>query len=86
MHYLAVLSFMILWMRVLILSPQVLVRNCSNPFVASTILTLIRIHTMQLYSISAMFVGATLVLKTLLLVWQPVSLQNTTQVHEMLYQ
>ena len=81
MHYLAVLSFMSLWMRVLILSPQLLVRSCSVPFVANSMLMMIRMQIMHPRSISITSVGATLALAMLLLVWQPMSLQNTTQVH-----
>ena len=81
MHYLAVLSFMSLWMRVLILSPQLLVRSCSVPFVANSMSMMIRMQTMHPSSISVMSVGATLALVMLLLVWQPMSLQNTTWVH-----
>ena len=77
MHYLAVLSFMSLWMRVLILSPQLLVRSCSIPFVANSMSMMIRMQTMHPSSISVMSVGATLALVMLLLVWQPMSLQNT---------
>ena len=78
MHYLAVLSFMSLWMRVLILSPQMLVKSCSVPFVANSILMMIRMQKMCLSSISVTSVGATLALVMLLLVWQHMSLQNTT--------
>ena len=81
MHYLIVLSFMIIWVLVLILSPQVLIRSYSVPFVASSILTIIRMYTMHPSSISVIFLGTTLVLVILLLVWQPVSLQNTIWVH-----
>ena len=62
-HHPKVLSFMVLWMRVLILNPLVLLRSCSAPFVINTISTLIRMHTMHPYSISAASVGAILALK-----------------------
>ena len=62
------LSFMSLWMRVLILSPQLLVRSSSVPFVANSILMMIRIQTMHPISISVISVGATLALVMLLLV------------------
>ena len=42
---------------------------------------MIRMQTMHPSSISVMSVGATLALVMLLLVWQHISLQNTTQVH-----
>ena len=81
MHYLAILSFMSLWMRVMILSPQLLVRSCSVPFVENCMLRIIRMQTMHLSSISATSVGATLALVVLFLVWQHMSLHNTTWVY-----
>ena len=80
-HYLIVLSFMVLWIIVLIISPQVLVGSCSVPFVINCMLKLIRIYTIHLYSISMISLGTTLALIVLFLVWQPVSLQNTAQVY-----
>ena len=85
MHYLTVLSFMSLWMRVLIFSPQLLVSSYSVPFVAKSILMIIKMQTMHLSSINVMLVGATLALVMLLLVWQPMSMQNTTRVHVIPY-
>ena len=70
---------------ILILSPQVLVRRCYISFEAESIPTIIKMHTMHPYSISIIFVGATLALIMLLLVWQPVSLHNITQVHVIPY-
>ena len=81
MQYLAVLSFMSLLMRVLILSPQLLFRSCPIPFVANSMSMMIRILTMHPSSISVTSVGATLALVILLLVWQYMILQNTTLVH-----
>ena len=78
MNYLTVLSFMSLWMRMLILSPQLLVRSCSIPFVAKSMFIMTRIHP---NSIIVTSMGATLALVMLPLVWQPMSLQNTTQVY-----
>ena len=40
-----------------------------------------RMHKMHPYSIFIIFLGFTLALAMLLLVWQPMSLQNTTRVH-----
>ena len=68
MHYLTVLSFKGLWIRVLILSPQLLVRNCSVTFVANSISMMIRMQTIHLSSISVTSVGATLALVMILLV------------------
>ena len=59
MLYLAVLSFMILWMRVLILSSQLLVRSCSVLFMANSMSLMIRMQTMHPNSISVTSVGAT---------------------------
>ena len=81
MHYLTVLSFMSLWMKVLILSPQLLVRNSFVHFVANSMSMMIRMQKMHLKSISVIFMGAALALVVLLLLWQPMSLQNTTRVH-----
>ena len=63
-------------MRVLILSPQLLVRSCAIPFVANSISVMIRMQTMPPNSISIISVGATLALAMILLVFQPVSLKN----------
>ena len=76
MHYLTVLSFMILWIVVLILSPYVLDPSCSIPFVANSILMMLRLQTMLPSSISITSWGATLASEVLLLMWQPVSLQK----------
>ena len=81
MHYLAVLCFMNLWIKVLILSSQLLVGSYSFPFVANSISMMIRMQTMHLSSISVTSVGATLALVVILLVWQYIILQNTTWVH-----
>ena len=78
MHYLTVLSFTSLRMRVLIPSPQLLVRSYSVPFVPNSLLMMITMQKVHLNSISITSVGATLALVVLLLVWQPLSLQNTT--------
>ena len=85
MHYLVVLSFKSLWMRLLILSPQLLVRSYFVPFVVNGILMIIRMQTMHLSSISVTSAGATLALVMLLLVWQDMSLQNTIRVHVIPY-
>ena len=84
MHYLAVLSFINLLMRVLILSPQQLLRSYSVPFVANSMSMMIRMQKVHPCSNSVTSVGATLALVMLILVWQYISLQNTTQVHVIL--
>ena len=81
MDYLTVLSFIFLRMRVVILSTQLLVRICFVLFVAKSMFMMIRIHPKSIIVTS---MGATLALVMLLLVWQPMSLQNTTQVHVVL--
>ena len=81
MHYLPVLSFMSLRMSILILSPQLLDRSCSVPFVVNSMSMMIRMQIMHPSSISVMSVGATLALVMLLLVWQYMNLKNTTYVY-----
>ena len=68
-------------MRMLILSPHILVRSCSISLVANSMSVMIRKQTMHPNSISVTSVGATLALVMLLLVWQPMSLQNNIWVH-----
>ena len=75
---------MILWIIVLILSPQVLTRSFYILFVANSILIMIKMHTIHPHCISIMSVGATLAFIVLLLVWQSISLENTTLVHVIL--
>ena len=67
-HYLEVLSLMILCIRVLILSPKVLVRCYFVPFMANKILKMIRMYTMHPSSVSVMYMGITSVLVMLHLV------------------
>ena len=66
-------------------NPQSLLRSYSVLFVANSISTIIKMHTMHPHSISVISVGTTLALIILLLVYQPMSLQNTTQVYIILY-
>ena len=72
---------MILWIRVVILSPQVFFRSYLVPFSATHIQTWIRMHIMRLQSINVIFLGANLALIMLLLVQKPISLENTIFVH-----
>ena len=74
MHYLAVLSFIILCMRVLNLNPQLFIRKCYVPFLENSIFILIMMHTVHSYNTSIISVGITLAFKMLFLVWQPVIL------------
>ena len=69
-------SFIILWIRVLIISPQVLVQSYSILFVAKNISIMTRMQTKHPSSISVIPMGTTLALAMLLLVWQPMSLKN----------
>ena len=80
MHYPTVLSSIILWMIVLILSPQMFDRGCSVPFVENCILIV-----MYPSSISITSMSATLAFEMLLLVWQPMSLQNTIHLYGIPY-
>ena len=68
MHYLEALSFISLWMRVLILIPQLLVRSCAIPFGANSMPMIIRMQTMHPKSISVTYMSATLAIKVLLMV------------------
>ena len=86
MHYLTVLSFMILFIRVLIFSFQVLFIRCYILFMVNNISKIISMHTMHPSSISIIFFGGTLALVIFLLVFQPMSLQNTTCMHMIPYQ
>ena len=81
MHYLALLSFMSLLISVLNLNPQLLVRYYSILFVANSMSMMIRMQTMHPSSIGVTSAGVTLALGMLILVSQPMSLQNTTRIH-----
>ena len=81
MYYLAALPLISLWMRVLIVSPQLLVTSCSVPFVANSISMMIRMQTVHPSSVRVKSVGTALALVMLLLVWQPMSLQTTRGVY-----
>ena len=69
MHHLAVLFFMSLLISMLILSPQLLFRYFSVPFMANSMSIIIRMQIMQPSNISVISMGATLALVVLLLVW-----------------
>ena len=78
-HYFAVLFILIIWIKLLLPSPQLSVKSFSIPYLLNSIYIyiLIWIHILHLHNISVISMGATLALLMFIFLWQPVSLHST---------